>query len=180
MARDRRHFTLRIGKARPFAAKTGGSSKNPSDVNYREAHAQALLTALDHLPNIAENNLPGVYLAIEGRPIEVMITKSLNANGLTLLKVEKQPGASAEATVFATEKGLRNFARRSQILVAISRSTSAEASSRRRTPTWCKALVRFLRLGFAPYGAVLEAGFRPNPTSRPGKCGSGRWMRPPS
>jgi|GEM_PF-2873797 len=110
MARDRRHFTLSgIGKARPFAAKTGGSSKHPSDVNDREAHAQALLTALDHLPNVAESNLPGVYLAIQGRPHEVMVTKSLNASGLTLLKVEKQPGAPAEATVFATEKGIEKL-----------------------------------------------------------------------
>ncbi|MBB4402914.1 MULTISPECIES: S8 family peptidase [Rhizobium/Agrobacterium group] len=110
MARDRRHFTLSgIGKTRPFAAKTGGSSKHPSDVNHREAHAQALLTALDHLPNITENNLPGVYLAIEGRPHEVMVTKSLNASGLTLLKVEKQPGATAAATVFATENGIEKL-----------------------------------------------------------------------
>lgn len=112
MARDRRHFTLSgIGKARPFAVKTGGSSRHPSDVNHREAHAQALLTALDHLPNIAENNLPGVYLAIEGRPHEVMVTKSLNASGLTLLKVEKQPGAPVEATVFAPKRGSKSFAR---------------------------------------------------------------------
>jgi hypothetical protein len=113
MARDRRHFTLSgIGKARPFAAKTGGSSKHPSDVNHREAHAQALLAALDHLPNVAENNLPGVYLAIEGRPHEVMVTKSLNASGLTLLKVEREAGAPAEATVFATEKGLEKLRRK--------------------------------------------------------------------
>ncbi|NKK74023.1 S8 family serine peptidase [Rhizobium anhuiense] len=38
-----------------------------------------------------------------------MVTKSLNASGLTLLKVEKQVGAPAEATVFATEKGLQKL-----------------------------------------------------------------------
>lgn len=38
-----------------------------------------------------------------------MITKSLNASGLTLLKVERQAGAPAEATVFATEKGLQKL-----------------------------------------------------------------------
>ncbi|CDM60368.1 MULTISPECIES: hypothetical protein [Rhizobium] len=107
MARDRRHFTLNgLGKVRPFAAKTGGSASHPSDVNNRQAHAQALLAALDHLPDLAQDNLPGVYLAIEGRPNEVMVTKSLNASGLTLLRVEKPAGAPAEATVFASEKGL--------------------------------------------------------------------------
>lgn len=38
-----------------------------------------------------------------------MVTKSLNASGMTLLKVEKQAGAPAEATVFATEKGLQKL-----------------------------------------------------------------------
>ncbi|KAA9382695.1 S8 family peptidase [Neorhizobium galegae] len=38
-----------------------------------------------------------------------MVTKSLNASGLTLLKVEKQPGAPAEVTVFATEKGIEKL-----------------------------------------------------------------------
>lgn len=58
---------------------------------------------------MTQANLPGVYLAIEGRPHEVMITKSLNASGLTLLRVDKQAGAPAEATVFATEKGLQKL-----------------------------------------------------------------------
>lgn len=38
-----------------------------------------------------------------------MVTKSLNASGLSLLKVERQPGAPAEATVFATEKGIQKL-----------------------------------------------------------------------
>lgn len=38
-----------------------------------------------------------------------MITKSLNASGLKLLRVEKQAGALGEATVFATEKGLQKL-----------------------------------------------------------------------
>jgi len=103
MARDRRHFTLSgIGKARPSAAKTGGSSRHPRNVKHREAHAQALLTALDHLPNITENNLPGVYLAIEGRPHELMVTKSLNDSGLTLLKVQKQRDDGGDSVCNAT------------------------------------------------------------------------------
>lgn len=65
MARDRRHFTERDRKDAPVRSKNRRIVKTSSDVNHREAHAQALLTALDHLPNITENNLPGVYLAIE-------------------------------------------------------------------------------------------------------------------
>ncbi|MEY9625093.1 hypothetical protein ABIA27_000128 [Sinorhizobium fredii] len=38
-----------------------------------------------------------------------MITKSLNASGLTLLRVDKQAGGPAEATVFASEKGLQKL-----------------------------------------------------------------------
>ncbi len=107
MDRDRRHFTLNgLAKARTFAAKSGGSASRPGDVNNRQAHAQVLLAALDHLPDRTQDNLPGVYLAIEGRPNEVMVTKSLNASGLTLLRVEKSAGVPAEATVFASEKGL--------------------------------------------------------------------------
>ncbi len=41
-----------------------------------------------------------------------MVTKSLNASGLTLLKVEKQLGAPAQATVFATEKGIEKLRRK--------------------------------------------------------------------
>ncbi|AYD04835.1 hypothetical protein NCHU2750_54640 (plasmid) [Neorhizobium sp. NCHU2750] len=38
-----------------------------------------------------------------------MVTKSLNASGLTLLKVEKLPGGPSEATVFASEMGLQKL-----------------------------------------------------------------------
>ncbi|PLU51903.1 hypothetical protein BMJ23_25400 [Sinorhizobium medicae] len=109
-----------------------------------------------------------------------MVTKSLNASGLTLLKVEKQPGTPAEATVFATEKGIEKLRKKIEDFGGDLPVNRTEASSRRRTPTWCKALARFLRRGFAPCGAVLAAGFRPSPTNRLGKCGSARRRRPAS
>jgi hypothetical protein len=75
----------------------------------RAQHARALLQALDVLPNVAGDGIPGVYLEVQGRPGEVMITKGLNASDLTLLAVE--PGHPEEnqppkATVFASGHGL--------------------------------------------------------------------------
>jgi len=83
----------------------------------RAQHAQALLQALDALPNIAGDARPGVYLEVQGRAGEVMITKGLNASDLTLLAVapghpeEDQP---PKATVFATAKGLDKLRRKLQ------------------------------------------------------------------
>ena len=109
MPRDRKHFILQgLGKAQLFKAKGGGSSKRPSDVASRAAHAQALLQALDHLPNPAAEDRPGLYLDVEGRPGEVMVTSGLAASGLTLLKVQPAAGEQqpARATVFASGNGI--------------------------------------------------------------------------
>src|SRR5882724_10776263 len=110
MPRDLQHFILNgLGQAEKFKAKGGGSTKRPSDVPSRVQHAQNLLRALDALPNIAGDARPGVYLDVEGRPGEIMITKGLNASDLTLLMVapgNPEDNQSPKATVFATAKGL--------------------------------------------------------------------------
>ena len=111
MPRDREHFILSgLGQSEAFKAKGGGSNKRPSDVADRAGHAQALLQALDALPDIAGEARPGVYLDVQGRPGEIMLTGSLNVSDLKLLKAV--PGRPEEislgrATVFATEKGLQ-------------------------------------------------------------------------
>lgn len=71
-----------------------------------------MLQALDSLPNLADNDLPGVYLEIEGRPNEAFITKSLNASELKLLRVQlpsDDSTKSARATVFATPGGINKL-----------------------------------------------------------------------
>lgn len=96
----------------PFQAKGGGGSKRPSDVPNRAAHAQALLQAIDALPDIDQTQLPGVYLEVSSRPDERLKIASLDASGLTLLRYDD--GANAEdnrenATIFATTKGVANL-----------------------------------------------------------------------
>ena len=113
MLRDRRHFVLNgLGREQKFKPKGQPRTKRPSDVVDRAAHAQALLYALDSLPDLAADKRPGVYLQVEGRPGEAMITKSLNASGLTLLKVrsgDAEENLPASATVFASSEGLEKL-----------------------------------------------------------------------
>ncbi|MCB1469070.1 MAG: S8 family peptidase [Rhizobiaceae bacterium] len=113
MARDLRHFHLRnLGQPRPFQAKGGGGPKRPSDVPSRAAHAQALLLAIDALPDIPAAELPGVYLEVRSRVDERLKKESLDASGLTLLRVAETPdadGAQERATIFATAKGVANL-----------------------------------------------------------------------
>ena len=113
MARDLRHFHLRnLGQPRPFQAKGGGGSKRPSDVPNRAAHAQALLQAIDALPDIPAAELPGVCLEVRSRVDERLKKDSLDASGLTLLRVAETPdpgGAEERATVFATAKGIEKL-----------------------------------------------------------------------
>lgn len=95
-----------------FKAKGGGSSKRPSDVPDRAAHAQALLRALDDLPGIGLENLKGVYLEVSGRENEALKTSSLDSSGMKLLRFSSSTEGNVEtqsATVFATEKGLKNL-----------------------------------------------------------------------
>ena len=113
MARDLRHFHLRdLGKPHPFQAKGGGGQKGPSDVLNRAAHAQALLAAIDALPDIQQTDLPGVYLEVTSRPNERLKKDSLDASDLTLLRYDDgtKAGANREsATVFASAKGVEKL-----------------------------------------------------------------------
>ncbi|WP_254429783.1 S8 family peptidase [Ruegeria atlantica] len=113
MARNLRHFHLRnLGKAHPFQAKGGGGQKRPSDVLDRAAHAQALLQAIDALPNTQQTDIPGVYLEVKSRPNERLKKDSLDASDLTLLRFEdgSHSGTNQErATVFATAKGIEKL-----------------------------------------------------------------------
>ncbi|PLS20157.1 hypothetical protein C0U40_18000 [Amylibacter cionae] len=113
MARELPHFHLRnLGQPRPFQAKGGGGSKRPSDVPNRAAHAQALLQAIDALPDIPAAELPGVYLEVASRIDERLKKDSLDASGLMLLRIEDTPvpgGAQERATVFATAKGIEKL-----------------------------------------------------------------------
>lgn len=113
MPRNLRHFLLSdLGRPHPFQAKSGGGGKPPSNVLDRAGHAQALLAAIDALPSVATDHLPGVYLDIASRPDERLKKDSLNASGLELLRCSSssENGVEVEhATVFATEKGVEKL-----------------------------------------------------------------------
>ncbi len=100
-----------IGNPARFAPKGAGSKKN-RDVRDRATHARALLQALDALPNPKIEELPGVYLDVQSRLGEVMVTSGLNASDLTLLKFKSgvpEENEPAQATVFASTKGLEKL-----------------------------------------------------------------------
>jgi hypothetical protein len=118
MARGLRHFLLRnLGQRRLFQAKGGGGPKRPSDFPSRAAHAQALLQAIDTLPDIPAAELPGVCLEVRSRVDEPLKKDSLDASGLTLLRVAETQGlggAQESATIFATAKGLENLRKKGE------------------------------------------------------------------
>ena len=71
-----------------------------------------MLQALDALPDIPAAELPGVYLEVRSRVDERLKKDSLDASGLTLLRVAETPdpgGAEERATVFATAKGIEKL-----------------------------------------------------------------------
>ena len=113
MPRNLPHFLLKdLGKPHPFQAKGGGGGKTPSDVLNRSGHAQALLQAIDQLPAITADGLPGVYLEVKGRPGEPLAKDSLGSSGIELLRsaAEVVSGSTTEtATVFATAQGVENL-----------------------------------------------------------------------
>lgn len=113
MSRNLRHFHLRdLGANRPYQWKGTPVSKRPSDVPNREAHAQILLNALDALPDVKSNELPGLYLEISGRPGEKLKRDSLDTKNLSLLKYEEgryREDRLDKATIFATEKGVASL-----------------------------------------------------------------------
>lgn len=108
MPRNLRHFHLRdLGASKPYQWKGTPVSKRPSDVPDREAHAQILLRALDALPDIKSDGLPGLYLEVSGRAGEKLKRTSLDTKHLNLLKYEEgkyREDGLDKATIFATEK----------------------------------------------------------------------------
>lgn len=75
----------------------------------RAGHAQALLHAIDALPSVAGEKLPGLYLEVSSRPNEKLKKDSLDSSGIELLRThqESEGGATSEiATVFATGEGI--------------------------------------------------------------------------
>jgi hypothetical protein len=118
----------------------------------RAGHAKALLQALDALPDIAADARPGIYLDVQGRRGEIMLTGSLNVSDLKLLKAVPgrqegdQPG---RATVFATEKGLKNL--RSKIDDFATKNRAGKEDEERRPNN--ADLVQSI-------GAIVEAGLR--------------------
>lgn len=71
-----------------------------------------MLQAIDALPDIPAAELPGVYLEVRSRVDERLKKDSLDASGLTLLRVAETPdpgGAEERATVFATAKGIEKL-----------------------------------------------------------------------
>jgi hypothetical protein len=99
-------------KAASVSAKGRGGGKTPSDVLDRSGHAQALLQAIDQLPAITTDGLPGVYLEVKGRPGEPLAKDSLGSSGIELLRsaAEVVNGSTTEtATVFATAQGVENL-----------------------------------------------------------------------
>ena len=113
MPRNLSHVLLKdLGKPHPFQAKGGGGGRSPTDVLDRVGHAQALLQAIDALPAVNAENLPGVYLEVESRPNERLAKESLDASGLELLRYSSATDNNSEtetATVFASPKGLKNL-----------------------------------------------------------------------
>lgn len=70
------------------------------------------MQAIDALPDIHTSELPGVYLEVRSRTDERLKKDSLDASGLTLLRIAQnvESGATQEsATVFATAKGVNNL-----------------------------------------------------------------------
>lgn len=113
MPRNLRHFHLRdLGIDKPYWPKGRGRNKRPSDVPDREGHAQSLLRALDALPNVKADGLPGLYLEVFGRPEEKLTRRSLDIKDVSLLKYEEgkfQVDGLDKATIFATEKGVKDL-----------------------------------------------------------------------
>lgn len=109
MVRNLRHLILNSpGKAVPFQAKSGGSVERPSDVPDRRVHALALLRAIDEIGDPSALGRPGAYLEIAARPNEALVTKSLDASGLSLLRVARG-GENEVATVFASPDGVASL-----------------------------------------------------------------------
>lgn len=139
-----------LGQSERYRPRTGGSARHPSDVVDRLGHAQALLRALDHLPNPTTRGVPGIYLEVQGRPGEYMATESLNKSDLTLLRVRSGQAdfqQRSSATVFATAQGLEKLRRK---IAAFSRGNRLAPDGTERPPANAD-LVQSI-------GSIVEAG----------------------
>jgi SpoVK/Ycf46/Vps4 family AAA+-type ATPase len=142
----------RSGAGRKIKAKGGGSTKRPNDVPNRAQHAQALLQALDALPNITGDARPGLYLEVQGRPGEVMITNGLNASDLTLLAVEPghpEDNQPPKATVFASGQGLDKLRHKIEDFARKNRAKKDGSEGRPYNADLVQSI-----------GAIVEAGLR--------------------
>ncbi len=151
MPRDRPHIVLpSLGRSERYRPRGGGTTRHPSNVLDRAGHAQALLGALNLLPNVIAEGLPGVYLEVQGRAGEYMATGSLDKSDLTLLRAEPaQPERQRppSATVFATARGIENLRRK---IEAFSEGNRVGPDGAERPPANAD-LVQSI-------GAIVEAG----------------------
>lgn len=151
--------------AHPFRAKTGGGQRHAANVPDRAAHAQALLRALDALPDLKTVNLPGVYIEVESPPNERLKKESLDTRELSLLRSSTEDtfdGPTEKATVFATPKGVEQL--RTKISDFESKDKPARVKNGALVPGGPKNadLVQSL-------GAITEAGLRALWRSPPAK-----------
>ena len=171
MHRDRRHFVLNdLGREQRFKSKVGGGTKPPSDVADRAAHASALLHALDLLPDVAAEKLPGVYIDIKGRLGEPMITSAMNASGLELLKYrppDPKENVPASATVFASPKGLDKLRRKIEDFAGKNRQKEDGSEGRPFNANLIQSV-----------GAIVEAGLRALWRSPPARFPQGDGIAP--
>lgn len=153
MPRDRRHFILNgLSKSEKFRPKGQPSTKHPSDVADRPGHAQALLQAIDHLPDVKAEGTAGVYIDVAGRAGEIMVTTGLNASDLTLLRFEPaQPAVNQppRATVFATGDGVAKLRRKIEDFAHKNRTKKDGTEGRPYNADLVQSI-----------GAIVEAGLR--------------------
>lgn len=101
-----------IGIPEKFKAAKGRGGPRPGDVPDRRQHARSLLAAIGQIERI--DDASATYLEFIGRPGENLKNDSLNASGLTLLRVtdgDKDAGIPPRATVMALHnaKGISNL-----------------------------------------------------------------------
>lgn len=73
------------GQIQNFRPVQGGGGRRPSDVADRQAHANAVLAALDEIQPLG--GAPGVYVSMTGRPDEPIAADKFDKSGLRLLNV---------------------------------------------------------------------------------------------
>lgn len=120
---------------------------------------------------MAGDQSAGVYLEVTGRPGEVMITKSLNASGLTLLRLAPARQEDEEpnrATVFASSGGIEKLRRKIEDFAGALPVKKDGSEGRPKNADLVQSI-----------GAIVEAGLRAlwrSPENRfPSDVGSKPW-----